>query len=84
VAVLAREAHRRLCTIEAQRKDVLAGKLDPGYQLLPKQNLEQVELMRRQRGEIHDALAAGDEGARGDSGPVNQDSGCAGRIHFIL
>lgn len=57
VAVLASEARGLLRKKEAQLKEALAGKLEPGYQLLLRQDLEQVELMRRQIGEINDALA---------------------------
>ena len=57
VTVLASEARGRMRTKERQLKEALAGKLEPGYQLLLQQCLEQVELMWRQMGEINNALA---------------------------
>jgi transposase len=50
VTMLAGEARGVLRKKEVQLKEALAGKLEPGYQL-------QVDLMRRQIGEINDALA---------------------------
>jgi len=55
--VLAHEARGALRKKEAQLKQALAGRLDPAYRVLLKQNLEQVALMRRQIGEINDTLA---------------------------
>jgi transposase len=57
VAVLAAEARGRLRKKEAQLQEALAGKLDPVYRMLLRQNLEQVELLRRQIEEVNEALA---------------------------
>jgi len=57
VTVLVREARGALCKKEAQLKEALAGRLEAAYRVLLKQNLEQVELMRRQIAEINDELA---------------------------
>jgi transposase len=57
VTVLAAEARGRMRQKEAQLKEALAGKLDRVYRMLLQQNLEQVELLRRQIGEIQEALA---------------------------
>jgi transposase len=57
VAVLAAEARGRLRKKEAQLQEALAGKLDPVYRMLLRQNLEQVELLRRQIEEVNQALA---------------------------
>jgi transposase len=56
-AVLAAEARGRLRKKEAQLQEALAGKLDPVYRMLLRQNLEQVELLRRQIEEVNEALA---------------------------
>jgi hypothetical protein len=56
-AVLAAEARGRLRKKEAQLQEALAGKLDPVYRMLLRQNLEQVELLRRQIEEVNQALA---------------------------
>jgi len=57
VAVLAAEARGRLRKKEAQLREALGGKLDPVYRMLLRQNLEQVELLRRQIEEVNEALA---------------------------
>ena len=57
VVVLAAEARGRLRKKEAQLQEALAGKLDPVYRMLLRQNLEQVELLRRQIEEVNEALA---------------------------
>jgi transposase len=57
VAVLAAEARGAMRKKEAQLKEALAGKLDAEYQFLLGQRLEQVELLRRQIGEINEQLA---------------------------
>jgi transposase len=57
VVVLAAEARGRLRKKEAQLREALGGKLDPVYRMLLRQNLEQVELLRRQIEEVNEALA---------------------------
>jgi transposase len=57
VAVLAGQARGRLRHKEAQLQEALSGKLEPVYQLLLQQNLEQVELLRRQIEETNQALS---------------------------
>ena len=57
VVVLAAEARGRLRKKEAQLREALGGKLDPVYRMLLQQNLEQVELLRRQIEEVNEALA---------------------------
>ena len=54
--VLAGEARGVLRKKDAQLKEALAGELQPIYQRLLRQNLEQVELVRRQIGEIDKEL----------------------------
>ena len=56
-AVLAAEARGRLRKKKAQLQEALGGKLDPVYRMLLRQNLEQVELLRRQIEEVNEALA---------------------------
>jgi transposase len=55
-AVLAAEARGVLQKKDAVLKEALAGKLEPIYQRLLKQNLDQVELLRRQVEEINKEL----------------------------
>jgi hypothetical protein len=55
--VLASQARGALCQKQAQLKEAREGKLDPVYRVFLQQNLEQVELFRRQIGEINDTLA---------------------------
>jgi transposase len=57
VTVLAAEARGRLRKKEAHLKEALAGKLDPIYRMLLQQNLDQVELLRGQIGDVNKALA---------------------------
>ena len=52
VTVLAAEARGRLRKKEAHLKEALAGKLDPIYRMLLQQNLDQVELLRGQIGDV--------------------------------
>ncbi len=54
--VLAEEARGKLQNKKAELPEALAGKLEPIYQRLLKQNLEQVELLRRQVEEINQEL----------------------------
>jgi len=56
VAVLAAEARGVLRKKDSELKEALAGKLDPIYQRLLKQNLDQVDLLRRQVEEINQEL----------------------------
>jgi transposase len=56
VKVLAAEARGRLQKKDAELKEALAGKLDPIYQRLLKQNLEQVELLRQHIEQINKEL----------------------------
>jgi transposase len=56
VAVLAAEARGVLQKKDAQLKEALAGKLEPIYQRLLQQNLDQVDLLRRQVEEINTEL----------------------------
>ena len=57
VKVLAAEARAGMRKKKAQLEEALAGKLNAGYRFLLKQRLEQVELLRRQIGEINEELA---------------------------
>ena len=57
VVVLAGQARGRLRKKEADLREALGGKLDPVYRLLLQQNLEQVELLRRQIEETNQALS---------------------------
>jgi transposase len=57
VEVLAAEARGRLRKKEPELKEALAGRLDPIYRRLLKQNLEQVELLRRHIEEMNQELA---------------------------
>jgi transposase len=57
VTKLAGQARGRMRKKEAQLKEALAGRLDPMYRKLLAQNLEQVELLRKQIEEINEALA---------------------------
>lgn len=54
---LVKEARGALRKKEAQLREALAGKLDAASQLLLKHNLEQVELLRKQIGELDEATA---------------------------
>jgi transposase len=54
---LAGEARGALRKKEAQLREALAGRLEPTYQFLLRQTLEQVELLRRQIRETEDQLA---------------------------
>jgi len=56
VKILAAEARGRLQKKDAELKEALAGKLDPIYQRLLKQNLEQVELLRQHVEQINEEL----------------------------
>jgi transposase len=56
VTQLVQEARGALRKKEAQLKEALAGRLDPVYQMLLRQNLEQVELLRRQIEEVNTNL----------------------------
>lgn len=42
---------------QPQLREALAGKLEPTYRMLLRQHIEQVELLRRQVGELNEALA---------------------------
>ena len=55
--VLAGEARGALRKKEAQLREALAGKLEPTYRFLLKQNLDQVEILRRQIRELDEQLA---------------------------
>jgi hypothetical protein len=57
VEVLAREARGTLRQKQTQLKEALVGRLEPVYQLLLRQHMEQVRLLRRQIEEINQALA---------------------------
>jgi transposase len=57
VEVLAREARGVLRRKEAPLKEALVGRLEPVYQLLLRQHMEQVRLLWRQIEEINQALA---------------------------
>jgi transposase len=57
VEVLAGEARGVLRRKEAQLKEALVGRLEPVYQLLLRQHMDQVRLLRRQIEEINKALA---------------------------
>jgi transposase len=57
VEVLAREARGVLRRKDAQLKEALVGRLEPVYQLLLRQHMDQVRLLRRQIEEINRALA---------------------------
>ena len=55
--VLVKEARGALRKKEAERKEALAGKLEPVYRLLLKQYMDQVRLLQRQVEEINQAVA---------------------------
>ena len=57
INVLAGQARGRLRKKDAELREALGGKLDPVYRLLLQQNLEQVELLRRQIEETNQALS---------------------------
>jgi transposase len=57
VELLVAEARGKLRKKEAQLREALDGRLEPTYRFLLKQSMEQVELLRRQIGEVDDALA---------------------------
>ena len=57
VEVLAGEARGVLRRKDAQLKEALVGRLEPVYQLLLRQHMDQVRLLRRQIEEINQALA---------------------------
>jgi transposase len=57
IDVLAGQARGRLRRKDAELREALGGKLDPVYRLLLQQNLEQVELLRRQIEETNHALS---------------------------
>jgi transposase len=57
VTVLVQEARGVLRRKQAQLKEALAGRLDPVYRMLLSQNLDQVDLLRRQIEEIDTSLA---------------------------
>jgi transposase len=57
VALLAQEARGALRNKDAQRKEALVGRLEPVYQLLLRQHMDQVRLLRQQVEEINQALA---------------------------
>lgn len=57
VTVLVAEARGRMRKKEAALKEALTGKLDPVCRTLLQQNLDQVELLRRQIAEINQVLA---------------------------
>jgi transposase len=56
VAVLVEQARGALRKKQAQLQEALAGRLDPIYQMLLRQNLEQVELLRQQIEQINQEL----------------------------
>jgi transposase len=56
LTVLAGEARGAMRKKETELKEALAGKLDAEYRFLLKQRLEQVELLRRQVGELNQEL----------------------------
>jgi transposase len=57
INVLAGQARGRLRKKDAELREALGGKLDPVYRLLLQQNLDEVELLRRQIKEINQALS---------------------------
>jgi transposase len=57
VELLAAEARGVLRRKDAELKEALVGKLEPVYQLLLRQHMDQVRLLRRQIEEINQALA---------------------------
>jgi transposase len=57
VEVLAREARGVLRRKEGPLKEALVGRLEPVYQFLLRQHMEQVRLLRRQIEEVNQALA---------------------------
>lgn len=57
VSILVEEARAALKKKKAELREALAGHLDPIYQFLLKQYLDQVRLLRRQIGEINEQLA---------------------------
>src|SRR6266567_1740173 len=57
VEVLAKEARGALRKKDQQLKEALVGQLEPVYQLLLKQHMDQVRLLRRQVEEINQAVA---------------------------
>lgn len=56
IEVLVKQARGTLRKKEAHLKEALAGRLEPVYQMLLKQYMDQVRLLRQQIGEINQAL----------------------------
>jgi len=57
VEVLAREARGTLRQKQTQLREALVGRLEPVYQLLLRQHMDQVRLLRRQIEQVNQALA---------------------------